>query len=94
MCGDAQRSIIYSIQSISCVAPGVRLIDDAETSMDLDEAGALSHRDQLVTVSCNSWGPYDDGTTVDGPDMVTRMAFEKSAELVRGGTLGEGWRLI
>ena len=49
---------------------GVRLID-ADTVTDRMEAAALSHASSHVDIYSSSWGPDDDGKTVEGPGMLT-----------------------
>ena len=60
----------------------VRLIDDYDLATDVDEAKSLSHQDQIVEISSNSWGPPDDGDIVSGPGAVTKMALADSAAKV------------
>jgi len=56
---------------------GVRLI--AEPVSDADEARGLTHglSSGISIYSC-SWGPSDDGQTLDGPGDVARAAIEQS----------------
>lgn len=67
---------------------GVRLI--AAPSTDAQEAQALSHRltgaaaDQ-VHVSNNSWGPSDDGATLDGPGPLLAAALQTGVTSGRDG---------
>lgn len=66
-----------------CQVAGIRLI--AGPSTDYMEAMALSHAKDTVAVYSNSWGPTDDGRTMEGPGRVTLAAFEYNAEHGRGG---------
>ena len=42
---------------------------------DMVEATSLSHNPQHVDIYSASWGPDDDGRTVDGPATLARQAF-------------------
>ena len=42
---------------------------------DSVEAQSLSHNPQHIHVYSASWGPDDDGRTVDGPATLARKAF-------------------
>ena len=55
---------------------------------DAVEAKSLSLNPQHIDVYSASWGPDDDGRTVDGPAAMARKAFEdgiKKVRIVRGG---------
>uniref|UniRef100_A0A3Q2YQX4 Proprotein convertase subtilisin/kexin type 5a n=1 Tax=Hippocampus comes TaxID=109280 RepID=A0A3Q2YQX4_HIPCM len=54
---------------------------------DIAEAQALSFKPQHVDVYLASWGPEDDGATVDGPGPLTRLALENG---IRTGRHGKG----
>ena len=43
---------------------------------DAVEARSLSHEPQHVDIYSASWGPDDDGRTVDGPAALARQAFQ------------------
>ncbi len=43
---------------------------------DAVEAASLSHNRDHVDIYSASWGPDDDGRTVDGPARLARLAFE------------------
>lgn len=55
----------------SCV--GVRMLDGDVT--DSVEAQSLSLRNNHIDIYSASWGPDDDGRTVDGPATLARKAF-------------------
>lgn len=63
---------------------GVRILGglDGEVT-DIAEAQALSFKPQHVDVYLASWGPEDDGATVDGPGPLTRLALENGIRTVR-----------
>lgn len=49
---------------------------------DMVEAKSLSLHPQHIDVYSASWGPDDDGKTVDGPASLARQAFENGIRLV------------
>jgi len=62
---------------------GVRMLDGDVT--DAVEASSLSLNTQYIDIYSASWGPDDDGRTVDGPGTLARKAFEKGVSKGRGG---------
>ncbi|XP_030623096.1 proprotein convertase subtilisin/kexin type 5 [Chanos chanos] len=64
---------------------GVRMLDGDMT--DMVEAQSLSLRHQYIDIYSSSWGPDDDGRTVDGPGPLTRLALENG---IRKGRKGRG----
>lgn len=52
---------------------GVRMLDGSVN--DAVEARALGHNPQHIDIYSASWGPEDDGSTVDGPGPLARRAF-------------------
>jgi subtilisin-like proprotein convertase family protein len=62
---------------------GMRLI--AARVEDNQEAEAMDHRNDIIQVKSNSWGPADDGTTVEGPGTLTKAALANAATSGRGG---------
>lgn len=59
---------------------GVRMLDGDVT--DMVEAKSVSFNPQHVHIYSASWGPDDDGKTVDGPAPLTRQAFENGVRMV------------
>lgn len=53
--------------------------------VDQREAQALSHQNQEIAIYNNSWGPQDDGRTLEGPGIKTLAAIEESVRKGRGG---------
>ena len=53
------------------------------TVTDRLEADALSYHLNYVDIISASWGPNDDGQTVEGPGELATKAFEKGIKLVR-----------
>lgn len=42
---------------------------------DVVEAGSLSLKPDHINIYSSSWGPSDDGATVDGPGTLAKKAF-------------------
>jgi len=59
---------------------GVRMLDGDVT--DMVEAKSLSLNPQHIHIYSASWGPDDDGKTVDGPASLARQAFENGIRMV------------
>ncbi|KAI8501658.1 Neuroendocrine convertase 1 [Branchiostoma belcheri] len=62
---------------------GVRMLDGVVT--DAVEANSIGFNIQHVDIYSASWGPNDDGKTVEGPEKLARAAFEKGIREGRGG---------
>lgn len=62
---------------------GIRLIANAFS--DADTAEALTYMYQDNDIYSNSWGPYDDGYTLEGPGYFTRKALADAIQNGRGG---------
>ncbi len=62
---------------------GVRLLDGL--ILDVLEAKAISFNRNHIDVYSASWGPDDNGKTVDGPGKLARIALEDGATKGRGG---------
>uniref|UniRef100_A0A4W6GBR1 Proprotein convertase subtilisin/kexin type 5b n=1 Tax=Lates calcarifer TaxID=8187 RepID=A0A4W6GBR1_LATCA len=62
---------------------GVRMLDGDVT--DMVEAKSLSLQPQHIDIYSASWGPDDDGKTVDGPASLARQAFENGIRMGRKG---------
>ncbi|KAL7668816.1 hypothetical protein ACOME3_009500 [Neoechinorhynchus agilis] len=62
---------------------GIRMLDgDVSDSV---EAKSLSHRPDHVHIYSASWGPDDDGKSVDGPGKLAKDAFKTGAREGRNG---------
>ncbi|THD28816.1 Furin [Fasciola hepatica] len=62
---------------------GVRMLDgDVSDAM---ESRSLGHQLQHIDVYSASWGPEDDGKTVDGPGRLAQLAFRNGIQMGRGG---------
>eukprot|EP00096_Caligus_rogercresseyi_P009027 TRINITY_DN2992_c0_g1_i2.p1 TRINITY_DN2992_c0_g1~~TRINITY_DN2992_c0_g1_i2.p1 ORF type:complete len:831 (-),score=194.74 TRINITY_DN2992_c0_g1_i2:755-3247(-) len=62
---------------------GLRMLDGDVT--DAVEAHSLLFRNQHIHIYSASWGPDDDGLTVDGPGPLAQKAFSKGIQEGRGG---------
>uniref|UniRef100_A0A4W5M4Q1 Furin (paired basic amino acid cleaving enzyme) a n=1 Tax=Hucho hucho TaxID=62062 RepID=A0A4W5M4Q1_9TELE len=62
---------------------GVRMLDGEVT--DVVEAQSLSLNPQHIHIYSASWGPEDDGKTVDGPAKLAKEAFLRGVTEGRGG---------
>ncbi len=52
---------------------------------DLNEADALTYKNQAIAIYNNSWGPIDDAQRLEGPGPLTRAALENGVNRGRGG---------
>lgn len=62
---------------------GIRMLDGEVT--DAVEAGSLSHAVDFIDIYSSSWGPDDDGKTVDGPGPLANKAFLNGIKMGRKG---------
>lgn len=62
---------------------GVRMLDGTVT--DELEGEAIAYNHKHVDIYSASWGPNDDGKTVEGPGVLAMKAFEKGITEGRGG---------
>ena len=49
------------------------------------QSASLSYNPQYIDISSSSWGPLDDGITMEGPGELTQRAFVNGVENGRGG---------
>lgn len=68
------------VYCICICSSGVRMLDGDVT--DMVEAKSLSLQPQHIDIYSASWGPDDDGKTVDGPASLARQAFENGIRMV------------
>lgn len=61
---------------------GIRMLDQPFMT-DVIEASSISHMPQLIDIYSASWGPTDDGKTVDGPRELTLQAMVDGVNKVR-----------
>lgn len=57
------------------ISGGVKMLDGLVT--DRIEGTALGYAQHLVDIYSASWGPNDDGQTVDGPGRLAKEAIER-----------------
>ncbi|XP_063104726.1 neuroendocrine convertase 2 isoform X2 [Cavia porcellus] len=63
---------------------GIRMLDQPFMT-DVIEASSISHMPQLIDIYSASWGPTDNGKTVDGPRELTLQAMADGVNKGRGG---------
>lgn len=61
---------------------GIRMLDQPFMT-DIIEASSISHMPQVIDIYSASWGPTDDGKTVDGPRELTLQAMADGVNKVR-----------
>ena len=66
--------------TLAIIVVGVRMLDGDVT--DAVEARSLGLNPQHIDIYSASWGPDDDGRTVDGPARLARKAFEEGIKKV------------
>ncbi|KAI9144394.1 peptidase S8/S53 domain-containing protein, partial [Paraphysoderma sedebokerense] len=66
------------------IISGERLIGDIAPE-DADEAAAFNHHYQIHEIYSQSWGPKDDGATVDKPGPLATKALQEGVERGRNG---------
>lgn len=54
---------------------------------DIIEASSISHMPQVIDIYSASWGPTDDGKTVDGPRELTLQAMADGVNKVFMGNM-------
>ncbi|XP_067665246.1 neuroendocrine convertase 1-like isoform X1 [Haliotis asinina] len=62
---------------------GVRMLDGKVT--DVLEGEAIQFNHKYVDIYSASWGPNDDGLTVEGPGKLAKQAFERGVKEGRNG---------
>jgi len=63
---------------------GIRMLDQPYMT-DLIEANSMGHQPNLIDIYSASWGPTDDGRTVDGPRNATMRAIVRGVNEGRKG---------
>jgi hypothetical protein len=78
-----KRFLIMCKTSCDCWRAGLRMLDQPYMT-DLIEANSMGHMPQKIHIYSASWGPTDDGKTVDGPRNATMRAIVKGVnEVIR-----------
>lgn len=90
LCAGAAAAVGNNGEGIAGVAfestlAGLRLI--AGESTDETEAASILFKNQDIHIKSNSWGPSDDGKTLEGPGPLALAAL---AESIRSGRRGKG----
>ncbi|XP_029372303.1 proprotein convertase subtilisin/kexin type 5 [Echeneis naucrates] len=62
---------------------GIRMLDGDVT--DIVEAQSLSFRPQYIDIYSASWGPEDDGATLEGPGPLAHLALQNGIKTGRNG---------
>uniref|UniRef100_A0A3B4X2F5 SPC3 n=1 Tax=Seriola lalandi dorsalis TaxID=1841481 RepID=A0A3B4X2F5_SERLL len=62
---------------------GIRMLDGDVT--DIVEAQSLSFKPQYIDIYLASWGPADDGATLEGPGPLTHLALQNGIKTGRHG---------
>lgn len=73
---------------VSGVAPGAQIIGERlieAGTTDLIETNSLSYQRDITDIYTNSWGPSDDGSTLEGPGPLLLAAFANNYANGRGG---------
>ena len=60
---------------------GIRMLDQPYMT-DLIEANSMGHEPNMIDIYSASWGPTDDGRTVDGPRNATMRAIVRGVNEV------------
>lgn len=63
------------------LSAGIRMLDGIVT--DAIEASSIGFNPDHVDIYSASWGPNDDGKTVEGPGRLAQKAFEYGIQKVR-----------
>ena len=67
--------------NVVCDDVGLRMLDQPYMT-DLIEANSMGHKPDEIHIYSASWGPTDDGKTVDGPRNATMRAIVKGVNEV------------
>ncbi len=59
-----------------CAYTGIRLLN-LNGQTDLQEASSISHRNDIIDIYSNSWGPSDTGFFVQKPGTLMQMALQE-----------------
>lgn len=70
--------------NIPAVCSGIRMLDGIVT--DAIEASSIGFNPDHVDIYSASWGPNDDGKTVEGPGRLAQKAFEYGIQKVNDET--------
>jgi len=81
------RIVIFNKLTAYGINPfaGIRMLDQPYMT-DLIEANSMGHEPDLIDIYSASWGPTDDGRTVDGPRNATMRAIVRGVNEVSYAT--------
>lgn len=71
---------------------GIRMLDGIVT--DAIEASSIGFNPNHVDIYSASWGPNDDGKTVEGPGRLAQKAFEYGIQKVKVETVFSSIQLV
>lgn len=74
--------ICESLTKFMVFQSGIRMLDGIVT--DAIEASSIGFHPDHVDIYSASWGPNDDGKTVEGPGRLAQKAFEYGIQKVSG----------
>ena len=74
------NKIIFCVSFCNTIA-GIRMLDQPYMT-DLIEANSMGHEPNMIDIYSASWGPTDDGRTVDGPRNATMRAIVRGVNEV------------
>lgn len=80
---EANNSVCSVGVAYNAQVGGVRMLDGEV--YDSIEAKALNYKNQFIDVMSASWGPRDDGMTMEGPGPATKDALEAGVKKGRNG---------
>lgn len=72
--------VLLSWKLIFFLHSGIRMLDGIVT--DAIEASSIGFNSNHVDIYSASWGPNDDGKTVEGPGRLAQKAFEYGIQKV------------
>ena len=74
------RNLLVDLVVDVCPSTGVRMLDGPVT--DVLEAEAVTFNNQYVDIYSASWGPTDDGRTMEGPHHYCQQALQQGISKV------------
>lgn len=90
--GQVKVKFLMDSDNLAPSVSGVRMLDGDVT--DMVEASALSFRPHYVDVYLATWGPEDDGATLEGPGPLTLLALQNGVETVSERERGSHFRVF
>ena len=79
--GARDNGVCGSGVAYDSMVAGIRMLDQPYMT-DLIEANSMGHEPNLIDIYSASWGPTDDGRTVDGPRNATMRAIVRGVNEV------------